>query len=400
MWRVVPLLLVLAAPAWAAERVGAPEVVAFDQVDVRVDGAALHRVVLRPGAVAPGRQDPWELLAVEGRHGGGRLPLRWLSTTERGGGGSPLFGGAVDMARCRHPRVSADGFAALAVCRGTSPTAPSREHLVVRRGARVERLQVSVAPIEGGARPALSADGTVAAIISLDGSDRVLRVMDLVGERVWTLQGPWEEPRGPELADDGVAVGLSATLGGDRVALLLSLVGGEGVVLGRGKTRAAALAVGQGGEPTLFSVDVAQQRAAAVAWPQTGRLQWLSDDNWDVEAGALGGGTVAFAARVGGLRAVYTVDLSRGLMRNPLGAAGQTYHDLSLSPGGRLVYEERSDAALVRLFDLRAGEVTARLPAGCDQPDLSADGALLVTRCETSSVPAGVYLFDTPKESP
>lgn len=418
---VLPVLLsaLIAAPA-LADKVAGPAEVEPAPLPLRAEREHLTLHTLREARLprAGETTDPAsapEIDAVEGSAAEGVEPgddeeqkKEWVDSPPGSmlTGPSPwrFFDGAFAEGSCRAPRLSADGYAALAICGGLDAKHPGAEHVVMRRGYGVFRYDRAIAA-GVGAEADLSADGERFAVLIDEGGARTVHLIDMVERLDWRIAGGWREPGNPEVADEADSVAFVALVGGKETAVLARL--GEGDEQGAwrawsGGRSLRVLDLTAHGDRVLLTVKDVNLQALFLVDPARGLRFDLSGRKGDVADADLhpAGEAAVFSSSVGGVCAIWWVDLTTRRRKDLLSTVEGCYERVRMDRSRRLVlYEEKKGPIRpATLWDRKSRGVRAVLPPGCSAVELSSDGLYFAGRCTGDSRGSGLFLFAVPEE--
>jgi len=129
----------------------------------------------------------------------------------------------------------------------------------------------------------------------------------------------------------------------------------------------------------------------------------LSGQKGDVEDAQLhpAGDLVVFSSAVGGVCAVWWVDMTLRRRKDMLSSVEGCYGAVRLESSRRLVLYENVvglTGSTTVLYDRKTRQPRPSLPAGCRAIELSGDGRYTVARCSADPRGSGLYLFATPEE--
>ncbi len=315
-----------------------------------------------------------------------------------------FFDGAFAEGGCRDPRLSEDGYAALAICSGLDPRNPRHEHVVMRRGHGIFKYDRPVAPGVGAVAD-LSADGERFAVLVEEGGARTVHLVDLAERLDWRMSGGWREPGNPEVADEADAVAFVAKVGGKDAAVLARL--GEGDEQGAwrawtGGKSLRVLDVTATGDRVLLTVKDIDLQALFLVDPIRGLRFNLSGRKGDVADADIhrAGEAAVFTSSVGGVCAVWWVDMTTRRRKDLFSSVEGCYDGVAMDRSRRLVlYEEKKGTSRpAALWDRKARGLRGTLPSGCSAIVISGDGRYYAGRCVGDERGSGVYLFPVPEE--
>lgn len=382
------LLLALIVPpeSYAAERVERERLEPLESIDLTWASAPLTTQLVHDDPPVP---------LPEGHEGTG-APIPTAP--------SRLFAGVVDESACRAPVLSDDGWGRAALCELGRGTKNAAWRWVIRGAGRIEILPHRPPPAAGPHSLDFGqADGTVA-LLALEGGKNVVHVLDLRGRTDHSVTGPFSDPSALRLSGDGRTVDITARFGRSQAALTVPLQGSRGAVLSRGK--------GAG------TVDLSADGRTHLVFGEGGghRQLWLVDENasaWldlsgskgDAIDGALhpSADAAIFASRIGGVCAVFWVDL--GLRRREEVAPGvdSCFEDVALDGTHRLaafVAHHRPSRGPERLqtivFDRKRKGPLLDVPERCLTPTIDATGRLLAVACASEPGP-GTWILPLPE---
>jgi hypothetical protein len=309
------------------------------------------------------------------------------------------FDGAFSEGGCRHPRMSADGFAALAVCSGLDPKHPRDAHVVIRRGYAIYRYPIAVSP---GASADLSADGERFAVLIEEGGSRTVHLIDMMERQDHRVVGGWREPGDPLVADDVDAVAFTAQVAGKEGAVL-ARIGEDGGAwrAWRGGTQVEVRGLTADGLRVLITAKAVDLNALFLVDPARGVRFDLSGRKGDVRGADLhpSGEAAVFSSSIGGVCAIWWVDLITRRRKDLISSVEGCFENVAMDTSRRLLlYEETARGTPPTwIYDRRRRDMLMSVPAGCAETVMSRDGAFLASRCTRSSGSA-VFLLAVQEE--
>ena len=407
------LLFLVPTLAWA-ERLPRPVEQVVDPLPVRVSEAPLEMTLLfEPTAVATEQRagDGGEVQSLGGEAPAAstakatEVSLGPTGQTRVGPGPWPLIGAPIDDSTCRAGRLSADGYTALAICRGSDAASPTADHVVIRQGDAVMRYPAPLAEVDDFDVD-LSADGMRFAGSFQTGSGRAVHLVDLSRRTVFTLGGGWRDPGPPVLADAADAVAFVGRVGGKPTAVRVRLgetrADDQGTRLWVGGEPLAVRGISAEGRRVLITAKAVDLVEAILIEADRGARFDLSGRKGDVEHAALHGSgeQAVFSTRVGGACAVFWVDLSTRKRQDFLGSVDHCYGRVGVDGTRRYVAHEgvRGKGRRGFVWDRKKEEARLILPNGCSDPRLSDDGKFVAARCGAEAPGPGAWLFVVPEE--
>ena len=369
---LLSLVLLPTAAAWA-DRSGKAEPFTVETLPVvagreRMEVAVLH-------------EDPPAAPLAEGE----KPAPRFLPTAP-----TRLFGGTVDETRCRLPQVSADGWSFAALCSGVHPKHREGEYLVARTAGAIVRVPVELAPGLGLDGFHMDSTGRFLGVVARESGTNTVLVLDLHDRVLHRWSGGFHDPVAVRVGRGGVRVAIGAEIGRSQAVLVVTDGSGVAQVASRGSASrlldvaddAAQVLVAEGGGAFVHArlVDV----SSGVMWDLSGRKGDVVQGSLDPRAQ-----TAVFSSRIGGVCAVFGVDLV-ARRRDELVPGVDHCFDFTSVDGelGRYAWVERgrprgaaAEVVQVAVWSPKGHGVFFRPPAGCVEPTLAAAGRLLAVRC-------------------
>ena len=317
-------------------------------------------------------------------------------------GNSPwlYFDGAFAEGGCSHPRLSEDGFAALAVCSGLDGKNPGAEHVVIRRGYAIYRYPAALSP---GAVADLSADGERFAVLVDEGGSRTVHLVNMMSRQDHRVAGGWREPGNPVVAGSVDAVAFEAQVGGKPAAVLARVGEDAGAWRAfRGGTGLTVREVTDDGGRVLVSAKVVDLTSLYLVDPARGIAFDLSGRKGDVRGADLhpSGEAAVFTSSIGGVCAIWWVDMTTRRRKDLISSVDGCFERVQMDSARRLVlYEEASTGPPpTHVYDRKERGLRMTVPAGCADTVITGSGAFLAARCTRRSGSA-MFLLTVPEES-
>ncbi len=424
--RALVAAAVLLPSAALADKIGGASEMELGELPLRAEAEHLTLVTVREAAAplpedagatsAAPEQDVVEGAAAEpaasGDAGEGAsdapsAPIEETAATAPPGslldGTSPwrYFDGAFPESSCTDPRMSADAFAALAVCAGLDKRDPRARHVVIRRGYAIFRYPI---PVYAGAVADLSADGNRFAVLTDENGARILHLVDMVERMDHRVAGGWREPGNPVVAGEANAVAFTAQVGGKEGAVLAHVGGDEPGAwrAWRGGRSVDVLGITANGDRVLVRAKEVDLAALFLVDPRRQTRFDLSGRKGDVRDADLhpSGDNAVFSSSVGGVCAVWWVDLTTRRRKDLLTSVDGCYERVRMDTSRRLVmYEEASrNVRPTFVYDRKSRDVRMQVPVGCTDTELTRSGAFLATRCTRDQRGAGLFIVAVPEE--
>jgi hypothetical protein len=311
-----------------------------------------------------------------------------------------LFDSDFDESGCRGPVVAGTADAVAVVCRGLDRKRPRDEHVVLLRGRRVERYPD---PVRENSAISISADGHRVALVSAEGAG-TLRLLDFDARLDTRITGGWASVRRPRLSGKGTAVAFAAVIDGEPAAIVVEDEAETATVAWRGGRRVGVEAIADDGARLLVRADPTGNLGLMLVDTTRGLSLDLAARKGDVAAAVLhrSADSAVFVTRVGGVCAVFWVDLTTRRRTDLTGTAEACFTAVDLDDQRRFLLYERTDSKSrsVLLHDRRTRRDWTTLPRGCSEATLSGDGYYVAARCTQDPRGRGVYLFAVPQENP
>lgn len=314
-----------------------------------------------------------------------------------------LFSGVVAEERCRSPILSADGWGRAALCELGTKKAPAARW-VVRGGARIDALPHRP-PVGAGPHTfALAQHDATAALIAAEGSTLGVHLLDLRGRTDHQVVGAFTDPTSIRISGDGRTILFVATVGRSRAVLHVELGAPRATILCTGRRVGVASLSDDGKNALVFGEGMGFRQAWLVDLQGGARLD-LSGKKGDVVDAALHptADAALFSSRVGGVCAVYWIDL--GLRRRDELVPGveACFERVGMDGTRRLAWfvahEKPSrgpERRTVTVFDRKTGGPFTPVPAGCEEPVIDERGRLLAARCGADPGP-GTWILPLPE---
>ena len=420
---IVPALL----PGTAlADKIGSPQQMELGELPLRAEVEHLTLVTMREPHTAPGPEDANsttaapELDAVEGAAPAeastpappaeeeeerilvesAEMYTSPPGSMQLGPGPWLYFDGAFAEGGCSHPRLSEDGFAALAICAGLDDKNPRAEHVVIRRGYAIFRYPV---PVSAGAIADLSSDGERFAVLVDEGGSRTVHLIDMMARQDHRVVGGWREPGNPVVAGEADAVAFVAQVGGKDGAVLAKLGEEPGAWRAfRGGSGVHVRELTNDGGRVLVSAKLVDLTSLYLVDPARGVAFDLSGRKGDVRGADLhgSGDAAVFSSSIGGVCAIWWVDMTTRRRKDMFSSVDGCYERVMMDYGRRfVVYEESANGVPpTHMYDRKDREVRTTVPKGCADTEITGSGAFLAVRC-TRRTGSALFLLPVPEES-
>ena len=342
---------------------------------------------VQPPAEGEEATPPPEDAVVEGRLGKG--PWR-------------LFEGTFAEESCRAPHLNEDGTTAMAICSGLDVSRLEDENVIIVQDGMLSRYRFPVASLPDPATSeiALTDDGLRFAVLTEEGGGRTVHLVNLEMGKDYKIAGGWREPGNPVVASDADVVAFVAQVGSDLAAIVVDVHSQEAVIVRRARSRLSVHGLSSDGRRVVLVGDTNDRSQLLRIDLDNSKMQVLSHSKSRVTSVATHSSAdgVAFGADVGGVCAMYWVDVSERRRTELMTSVEACFEVLAVDGSRRsLLYVlEEGDARTIRVHDRRRDERRYQVIKGCSQPSLSANGQLMTVRCPKARMGAGSYLFVMP----
>lgn len=319
-----------------------------------------------------------------------------------GAGPWRLFEGTFAEESCRAPRLNEDGTTAMAICSGLDVSRLEDENVILVQDGALSRYRFPVAALEepASSQIALTDDGLRFAVLTEEGGGRTVHLVNLATGKDYKIAGGWTMPGNPIVASDADVVAFVAKVGSDLGVIVVDVHAAEAVVVRRARSRLSVHGLSPDGRRVILVGDTNDRAQLLRIDLDNSKMQVMSHRKSQVTSVAVhpSADGIAYGADVGGVCAMYWVDVSERRRAELMTSVDSCYRVLAVDGGRRsLLYVLKvGQDDTIRIHDRKRDEKRYQVIKGCAQPSLSANGELMTVRCPKARMGSGSYLFRLP----